>query len=103
MTVKQTGKKLFPIENVNEKILTVVVGVNFGDVKNKVYHAIYQNQNSSNQMTTIGEQITAIKYPLPRTAEKCHHFRFFPQKTKITVLWSKKPVISFFDDFPQKI
>ena len=47
--------------------------------------------------------ITAIKYPLPETAEKCHHFTFFPRKPKNTVLLSIKPVISFFDDFPQKI
>ena len=54
-------------------------------------------------MNTRGELITAIKYPLPQTAEKCHYFTFFPRKPKNTILLSIKPVITFFADFPQKI
>ena len=42
-TVKRTGKKLYPLKNVNAKKLTVVVAVNIGDAKNEVYQAIYQN------------------------------------------------------------
>ena len=54
-------------------------------------------------MTTRGELITAIKYPLPQTAEKCHHLTFFPRKPKNTILFSIKPLITFFGNFPQKI
>ena len=43
MTLKRTGKKLYPLKNVNAKKLTVIVGVNIGDAKNEVYHVIYQN------------------------------------------------------------
>ena len=43
MTVKRTGKKLYPLKNVNAKKMTVIVGVNIGDAKNEVYHVIYQN------------------------------------------------------------
>ena len=42
-TVKRTGKKLYPLKNVNAKKVTVKVGVNIGDAKNAVYHVIYQN------------------------------------------------------------
>ena len=42
-TVKRTGKKLYPLKNVNAKKVTVIVGVNIGDAKNAVYHVIYQN------------------------------------------------------------
>ena len=43
MTVKRIGKKLYPLKNVNEKKMTVIVDVNIGDAKNEVYHVIYQN------------------------------------------------------------
>ena len=41
-TVKHTGKKLYPLKNVNAKKVTVIVGVKIGDAKNEVYNAIYQ-------------------------------------------------------------
>ena len=46
-TVKRTGKKLYPLKNVNAKKVTVIVGVKIGDAKNEVYNAIYQMWESS--------------------------------------------------------
>ena len=54
-------------------------------------------------MTTKGELLTAIKYPLPETAGKCHLFIFFHEIQKTTFFAFLKPVISFFDDVSQKI
>ena len=61
------------------------MGVNIGDAKNEVLHAIYQNQKSSKKMTTRGELITAIKHPLPETAGRCHLFIHFAQNPKIYI------------------